>query len=172
MMSGQRQKQGFGTEHGCLGPCSWGMRCTSSLRCINCARPPNSAASLQPAHQSALHDLGSELCMSTECHLVGFCFIIHISLKKLPFLKKYSIVHRFDACPRGENKLINANFPYCALSQQLLSTMFLHLPSLHNVCIFPARYQSGFRVEAPQGKYCMFSLVFKGPRESVVLQGE
>lgn len=50
--------------------------------------------SLQPARvgQRARHDLGSELCMSEECHLVGFYFIFHISLKKkLRFFKE---IHR------------------------------------------------------------------------------
>lgn len=44
-------------------------------------------------------------------------------------LKKYSVVHRVDACRRGENKLINANFPYRALSQQFLSN-----------CVFPSPF--------------------------------
>lgn len=86
----------------------------------------------KPAASShlALRDLGSELCMSMECHLVGFYFIIHISFKKLCFVTKYSIVHRFDASLRGENKLINANFPYSALSQQLLSNCVFASPFL------------------------------------------
>lgn len=41
----------------------------------------------QPAASSRLAQLEGELCVSTECHLVGLYFTIHIPFKKLCFLK-------------------------------------------------------------------------------------
>lgn len=62
----------------------------------------------------------------------GILFYHPYFLKKKSYvsLKKYIVVHRFDACPRAENKLINANFPYRALSQQLLPNYVFASPLL------------------------------------------
>lgn len=90
------QNQGFGPSRAAQDP----------LPALH--QPPGSAAELRPALPGTRSaTLGGELCMSTECHLVGFHFISHISLKLYFLIKNVplciALMHRFDAYSRGEN---------------------------------------------------------------------
>lgn len=75
VMPGWRHAQTLGVKQGCSGLVVHQLSAIAS-------------ALRQACHQRTLAAgpawLGCELCMSTECHLVGFYFNIHIPLKKKP----------------------------------------------------------------------------------------
>lgn len=75
------QKQGFGPEQGCSGP---------APSVASAARLCGKAAASAARHR-APRGLGRELCVSTECHLVGFHFISHISLKLYFLIKNVAL---------------------------------------------------------------------------------